>query len=290
MADIFSGTTAQVSPFYFGTHAVRIIVRDGEPWFVAKDVMAALDYSGHSAPAKVCEHIPVEWKGVNPIHTPGGEQKMLCLSEPGLYFFLGRSDKPAALPFQKWVYGEVLPSIRKTGRYEKPGREMTVTEMVEKMTRQVSEPNGHPALLFMPLVEAVQRKLGHRQPQDLFAIPATTKVEQERFRRAAVVAREIAKQVYAYGDFNPYSRWAFTFVSDPRTCMPTIPHAWLLPDDAMYVRLSEFARRMDEGEMRPTNQDLANIAASCQRRLTRRMEYDAAEGIATSLERLPIGI
>lgn len=161
MADLFSGASAQSTPsvFNFGTNAVRVVVRDGEPWFVAKDVMAALVYSGHSAPAKVCEHIPAEWKGVNPIHTPGGEQKMLCLSEPGLYFFLGRSDKAAALPFQKWVYGEVLPSIRKTGRYEKPGSEMTVNEMVEKMTRQVSEPNGHPALLFMPLVEAVQRKL-----------------------------------------------------------------------------------------------------------------------------------
>jgi prophage antirepressor-like protein len=122
MADLFSGATAQSTPsvFTFSNHTVRICVRDGEPWFVAKDVMAALGYSGHSAPAKVCEHIPAEWKGVNPIHTPGGEQNMLCLSEPGLYFFLGRSDKQNALPFQKWVYGEVLPAIRKTGGYAKP--------------------------------------------------------------------------------------------------------------------------------------------------------------------------
>lgn len=48
---------------------------------------------------------------------------MLCLSEQGLYFFLGRSDKPAALPYQKWIASEVIPSIRKTGSYavvEKP--------------------------------------------------------------------------------------------------------------------------------------------------------------------------
>lgn len=55
---------------------------------------------------------------MNPIHTLGGEQDMLTITEQGLYFFLGRSDKPKALPFQKWVAGEVLPSIRKTGRYE----------------------------------------------------------------------------------------------------------------------------------------------------------------------------
>jgi hypothetical protein len=59
-----------------------------------------------------------EWKGVNPIHTLGGIQEVLCLSEPGLYFFLNRSDKLNALPFQKWIAGEVLPSIRKTGSYQ----------------------------------------------------------------------------------------------------------------------------------------------------------------------------
>ena len=42
---------------------------------------------------------------------------MLTLTEQGLYFFMGRSDKPKALPFQKWVYGDVLSSIRKTGSY-----------------------------------------------------------------------------------------------------------------------------------------------------------------------------
>ncbi|WP_157672698.1 Bro-N domain-containing protein [Achromobacter denitrificans] len=105
------------SPFNFGDHPVRVVVRDGEPWFVAQDAMASLEYATNSKPAKVMAHIPEEWKGVNPIHTPGGEQQMLCLSEPGLYFFLGRSDKPKALPFQKWLAADVVPQIRKTGAY-----------------------------------------------------------------------------------------------------------------------------------------------------------------------------
>ena len=49
--------------------------------------------------------------------TPGGEQEMLCLTEEGLYFFLGRSDKPRALPYQMWIAGDVAPSIRQTGSY-----------------------------------------------------------------------------------------------------------------------------------------------------------------------------
>ncbi|WP_338419773.1 Bro-N domain-containing protein [Xylella fastidiosa] len=113
--DIFMSQS--IIPFDFHSHVVRVVMRDGNPWFVAKDVMDALDYAATSNPARVTEHIPSEWKGVNPIHTLGGEQKLLCLAEPGLYFFLGRSDKPKALPFQKWLAGEVLPSIRKTGEY-----------------------------------------------------------------------------------------------------------------------------------------------------------------------------
>lgn len=63
--------------------------------------------------------VPEEWKMVRSVlTTPGGTQSMLTLTEQGLYFFLGRSDKPAALPFQKWLAGEVLPSIRKTGGYQ----------------------------------------------------------------------------------------------------------------------------------------------------------------------------
>ena len=42
---------------------------------------------------------------------------MLCLTEQGVYFFLGRSDKPKALPYQMWIAGEVMPSIMHTGGY-----------------------------------------------------------------------------------------------------------------------------------------------------------------------------
>ncbi|MFG5202275.1 BRO family protein [Xylella fastidiosa subsp. multiplex] len=113
--DIFMSQS--IIPFDFHSHVVRVVMRDGNPWFVAKDVMDALDYAATSNPARVTEHIPAEWVCVNRIHTNAGERKALCLAEPGLYFFLGRSDKPKALPFQKWLAGEVLPSIRKTGGY-----------------------------------------------------------------------------------------------------------------------------------------------------------------------------
>lgn len=106
---------SSLTPFRFDSHAVRVIDVAGEPWFVAKDVALALNYARFDS--NLLDHVPEEWKGTNPIRTPYGEQKMLCLSEQGLYFFIGRSDKPKALPFQKWLAGEVLPAIRRTGEY-----------------------------------------------------------------------------------------------------------------------------------------------------------------------------
>ena len=66
------------------------------------------------------QSVPEIWKGRKRIMTLGGEQEMLCLTEQGLYFFLGRSDKKAALPYQMWIAGEVVPSIRKHGAYATP--------------------------------------------------------------------------------------------------------------------------------------------------------------------------
>lgn len=105
--------------------SVRVVEREGEPWFVAKDVAKALGYASTNM-TTVFQAVPEEWKGSNPIATPGGEQEMLILSEQGLYFFLGRSDKPGALPFQKWLAGDVLPAIRRHGVYATP-------DMTERM-------------------------------------------------------------------------------------------------------------------------------------------------------------
>lgn len=110
-----------LQPFNFDSQQVRVIHGDdGEPMFVAKDVAEALDYNWQPALTK---NVPGEWKGIKPINTPGGMQRLTVLTEQGLYFFVARSDKPKALPFQRWLAGEVLPAIRKTGRYQAPGAE-----------------------------------------------------------------------------------------------------------------------------------------------------------------------
>jgi prophage antirepressor-like protein len=128
-------------PFNFESKEIRTVVDNGEVWVVAKDVLLALGYVVEGGISKYIKHVPEKWKGGNRISTPGGTQQIWCLSEQGLYFFLGRSDKPKALPFQMWLAGEVIPSIRKTGRYEseKPTTkralpQVTALEYVDRIT------------------------------------------------------------------------------------------------------------------------------------------------------------
>ena len=116
-----------IIPFNFKKSPIRVVQDDsGEPLFVVKDVMSALGYSIDGGISKYIKHVPDEWKGGTPISTPGGTQEMAVLTEQGLYFFVSRSDKEAAIPFQKWIAGDVIPSIRKTGTYTYTDQQYTI--------------------------------------------------------------------------------------------------------------------------------------------------------------------
>lgn len=107
------GTPCEIVPFSnaeFGE--LRTMSIEGEPWFVAKDVLAILDLD-RTAMRKLDD----DEKGVHSIHTPGGDQRLSIVSEPGFYKLVMRSRKPEAKAFQRWVTHEVLPAIRRDGAY-----------------------------------------------------------------------------------------------------------------------------------------------------------------------------
>lgn len=107
-----------ISNFTFhNEYNVRIIDLNGELWFVAADVASALDYP--SAP-QMTRNLDDDEKGMHNVHTLGGSQEMLIINESGLYSAILKSRKPEAKKFKKWVTSEVLPTIRKTGKYEAP--------------------------------------------------------------------------------------------------------------------------------------------------------------------------
>lgn len=105
--------------FNFNSHSVRVVMRDGEPWFVCSDVADALNYRDAEVAAR---HLGAHQKADTPIRctsSNGTEQArtVTIINESGLYRLVLRSRKPEALAFSDWVTGEVLPSIRKTGGY-----------------------------------------------------------------------------------------------------------------------------------------------------------------------------
>ena len=122
----------QIQNFAFdGATGVRVVPIDGEAWFVAKDVAEALGYDWHGT--SNISHVPEEWRGVRSVRTPSNDQNMAVLSEQGLYFFLARSDKPKALPFQKWIAGTVVPAIRKNGGYLSPTVDFSDPDNIQKI-------------------------------------------------------------------------------------------------------------------------------------------------------------
>lgn len=94
---------------------VRAIVKDGEPWFVGKDVAVALGYSNNRK--ALTDHVDDEDKGVTKCDTLGGAQDLTIINESGLYSLIMSSKLPDARKFKRWVTSEVLPTIRKTGGY-----------------------------------------------------------------------------------------------------------------------------------------------------------------------------
>lgn len=115
MGNLTTGASAP-AVFNFHSNEVRVVMRDGEPWFVCTDVADALGYLTAKDAAR---HLDDDEKGRQIVPTLGGDQSLTIINESGLYALVLRSRKPEARKFAKWVTGEVLPAIRKTGAYRK---------------------------------------------------------------------------------------------------------------------------------------------------------------------------
>jgi hypothetical protein len=98
----------------FENNEIRMIEKEGEFWWVAADVCKAIEIKNVSDAVGRLEE---DEKGIVTSDTLGGEQDLLCVSEPGLYSLIFSSRKASAKRFKRWVLHEVLPSIRKTGSY-----------------------------------------------------------------------------------------------------------------------------------------------------------------------------
>lgn len=112
-----------IAVFSYSDTEIRTVLRDGEPWFVAADVCAILGYQHTPSAIRRLdddEYDQEEFSQVAPnVRTSGPPHRpVTVVNEAGLYSLILWSQKPEAKPFRKWITHEVLPAIRKTGRYE----------------------------------------------------------------------------------------------------------------------------------------------------------------------------
>ncbi len=106
-------------PLHFGTSDVRMVMIDGEPWWVLADVATAL---GLSDPTKIANRLEAYQKAALTIRegSSGQGRRTNLLNEAGVYAITLKSRKPEAKAFARWLFTEVLPAIRKFGMYPPP--------------------------------------------------------------------------------------------------------------------------------------------------------------------------
>ncbi len=124
----------------FNDRPVRIIDRDGEPWFVAKDVCNILEVARVDSAIRALD---ADEKDTHSMSTLGGEQEMTIVNEPGLYSLILRSRKKEAKVFKRWITHVVIPSIRKTGAYLSPAIsdrqvEALITTLEQEVCRRIT--------------------------------------------------------------------------------------------------------------------------------------------------------
>lgn len=198
MSNQITPTGQAPQTFAFGHHALRVIMRDGEPWFVASDVAKAL---GYTKTDHLLRMLDLDEKGALIVGTLGGPQEMAVINESGLNAAIFSSRKPEARAYRKWVTSEVLPSIRKTGRYAAPtkperyirqkGRVPMTRELEQRVLQGFLDDLNGPEIARMCGISdrTVRRILAGQQPFGLDAGPDLTTPEmraavaQKRFER-----------------------------------------------------------------------------------------------------------
>lgn len=123
----------KVFTFNESNQPIRVEVVKDVLWFVAKDVAKALNITWSGA---TLAQIPDDWKGVMKFNTPGGVQDLTVITEAGMYKLAFRCQSSVvADKFTNWVASEVLPSIRKTGRYEADGQNVSAVAVRPRRRR-----------------------------------------------------------------------------------------------------------------------------------------------------------
>ena len=128
----------QFSTFNFKNSPVRTITDpNSEIWFCGTDVCDILGYTNSRKALQ--DHCKVSGVTKRYISYPSGRKEVIFINEPNLYRLIIKSRKPEAEPFEAWVFEEVLPQIRKTGKYQLQPQQLALPEPEKKFTFEFTE-------------------------------------------------------------------------------------------------------------------------------------------------------
>lgn len=145
------------SPFQFNDFPIRTQVEGEQLWFAARDVCAAL---GISWTGRTLSMIPDDWQRMCKLHIRRGKYDTRLINEPAVYKLAFRSNKPEADAFTNWIASEVVPAIRKTGKYEDTPKKKALGRGIDTL------PETAPVLTFPDDME-VGRKDAMRRIQKI---------------------------------------------------------------------------------------------------------------------------
>ena len=236
----------------FNGRTVRMVPGD-EPVFVAKDLVEAIGGTWKGVSGTL-PHIPAKYRGVCQIQTTSGVQQLTTLTEAGVNRYLSRSDLPDAQPWQDHICEDILPSIRKTGRYEAPGAKPAVIDptsvLLAFMREQAQAQREDSERRDRLLLEGLGKMLGSKQAT---AEPEPENAEQPTERRPRVKAVSINQAKLGFGDKRERDR---------------------------FQRLVYQLAKLGHGEL--TNAEFADLAKSAYISVSERLESDGIAKHAAS--------
>lgn len=300
--------TTAITPFNFNNNEIRLIVREGDPWFVTSDVARVLGYRDASNAGRVLDD---DEKGTHVVSTPGGDQKLTVINESGLYALVLRSRKPEARKFAKWVTSEVLPSIRKTGQYTLPStinpeQAQHLKELVQLVAESGKQGysetwarlhrkfkvNSYLQLRPDQFTEACLYLKGKMDAESIGNLIAkhidistlerlAPQSNMDQVLLAMRTANELAASVQEHmfkklvrSEASPLAdRWVLSFNSGSQGLQPMTS---TIERESFIATPSTFADMVAKSEANLTNEELAKIASACSQKLARRMTQTTA--------------
>lgn len=206
---------SQAFIFNASNQQVRTVVIDKEPYFVAKDVCDILQLSDVSM---AVSRLDDDEKLTQLLLVSGQRRQMWCVNESGLYHLIFQSRKEEAKAFRKWVTSEVLPALRRTGRYEIPG--LTSAEapggkmlLYRRWSQRYVRPTGWLDLRTEPYTQKMLngypvRVIMHEDVEwfSVADILRSMQVATNTYQTAAalnVSNRELARKIHIFGNTHP---------------------------------------------------------------------------------------